>query len=164
MATAATSNTSIVHELIDAINAHDLARMRARWTAETVERFPDATCTGAQEIGDYFQALFDAVPDVRMRIVATAEEGETVFMRWQATGHHTGGPFKGINPTGKAIELDGVDQFTIRDGMIVSNFVIFDQMAFGRQLGLLPPDGSGPDKALKAAFNGLLAAKARLAR
>src|SRR4051812_31133985 len=159
MATAETSNTSIVRELIDAINAHDVPRMKERWTAETVERFPDATCTGPQEIGDYFQALFDAFPDVRMRIVETAEQGETVFMRWQATGHHTGGPFKGINTTGKAIELDGEDHFTIRDGKITSNFVVFDQMAFGRQLGLLPPDGSGPDKALKAAFNAMLAVK-----
>src|SRR3954469_12455922 len=94
MATAATTNTSIVLELIDAINAHDVARMRERWSAETVETFPDATCTGAQEIGDYFQHLFDAVPDLRMRIVATAEEGETVFLRWEATGTHTGAAFK----------------------------------------------------------------------
>src|SRR3712207_1121820 len=119
MATTATSNTAIVHELIDAINAHDVARMRERWTPETVERFPDVTCTGQQEIGDYFQALFDAFPDVRMQIMATAEEGETVFMRWRATGTHTGGPFQGIGVTGKAIEIDGSDHFTIRDGKIV---------------------------------------------
>jgi hypothetical protein len=36
---------------------------------------------------------------------------------------------------------------------MASNFVVFDQMEVGRQLGLLPPDGSPPDRALKAAFN-----------
>ena len=59
----------------------------------------------------------------------------------------------GIETTGKRIELDGIDHFTVRGGTIVSNFVVFDQMDVGRQLGLLPPDGSSPDRALKAAFN-----------
>ena len=47
-----------------------------------------------------------------------------------------------------------------------SNTVVFDQMTFARQVGLLPPDGSGADKALKAAFNAktrvALAARRRL--
>ena len=76
-----------------------------------------------------------------------------MFARWTLTGTHTGGQFKGIDTTGKSISMDGMDQFTFRDGKMVSNFVVFDQMEVGRQLGLLPPDGSPPDRALKAAFN-----------
>jgi hypothetical protein len=41
----------------------------------------------------------------------------------------------------------------IRDGKVVSNFVVFDQMQYARQLGMMPPDGSGADKAMKTAFN-----------
>ena len=44
-------------------------------------------------------------------------------------------------------------KMSVRDGKMASNFVVFDQMEVGRQLGLLPPDGSPPDRALKAAFN-----------
>ena len=82
-----------------------------------------------------------------------AAEGDAVFVRWHLTGTHTGTAWSGIEPTGKRIELDGIDHFTVRDGAVISNFVVFDQMEVGRALGLLPPDGSGPDRALKAAFN-----------
>jgi hypothetical protein len=48
----------------------------------------------------------------------------------------------------------------IRDGKIVSNFVVFDQMQYARQLGMMPPEGSPGDRAVKAAFN----AKTKLAQ
>ena len=38
---------------------------------------------------------------------------------------------------------------------IVSAFVIFDQLGYGRQLGLFPPQGSALEEAMKAAFNGV---------
>ena len=91
--------------------------------------------------------------DLEARKLAVSRDGETVFVRWVLTGHHTGTAFSGIERTGAAIELDGMDQFTIRDGKVASNFVVFDQMEVGRQLGLLPPDGSAADRALKVAFN-----------
>jgi steroid delta-isomerase-like uncharacterized protein len=162
--TATRSNTELVLAAIDAINAHDAAAVQAFWDAAGVERFPDQVCHGPAEIGAYFQALFDALPDVRLEVAATAEQGDAVFVRWHATGTHTGGQFAGLDATGKTVSVDGMDHFTVRDGRIVSNFVVFDQLEFGRQLGLMPPDGSVPDRALKAAFNGVLALKARLRR
>ena len=48
----------------------------------------------------------------------------------------------------------------LRDGRIVSNFVVFDQMQYSRQLGILPAQDSAADKAMKAAFN----ARTKLAR
>ena len=47
-----------------------------------------------------------------------------------------------------------MDHFVIRHGTIATNFVVFDQMQFARQIGMLPPDGSPADRAMKAAFNG----------
>jgi steroid delta-isomerase-like uncharacterized protein len=164
MATSTTSGTAVVRELFAAIDAHDTARMRALWTPGTSERMPDRTCHGPDEIAAYFQGLFDAFPDLRMELLAAVEEDDTVFAHWRATGTHTGARFQGVNPTGKRMELHGMDRIVIRDGKIESNFVVFDQMEVGRQLGLLPPDGSPPDRALKAGFNALLAAKARLNR
>src|ERR687885_517148 len=131
------SNTDVVLATIDAINAHDTTAAREFWTPTTTERFPDRTCNGADEIAAYFQELFDAMPDVRLEVLATAENGETVFVHWRATGTHTGGPFAGINATGKAVAVDGMDQFTVRDGKVAANFVVFDQMEFARQLGLM---------------------------
>jgi predicted ester cyclase len=147
------SNADLVRWAFDVINSHDIGPLRPHWTPETVERFPDRTCTGPDEIAAYFNGLFAAIPDVHMEIVHLAAEGDAVFVRWHLTGTHTGTAWAGIEPTGARIELDGIDHFTVRDGTIASNFVVFDQMAVGRAMGLLPPDGSPGDKALKAAFN-----------
>ena len=76
-----------------------------------------------------------------------------MFVRWHMTATHTGGGFQGLDATGKSVALDGIDHITVRDGKLASNFVVFDQMQFARALGLLPPDGSVADKAVKAAFN-----------
>ena len=147
------TNTELAQQVLDAINAHDVDALRERWADGVEERFPDKTCRGKEELSAHFKGLFAALPDFHMEVVHTVEDGDTVFARWKLTGTHTGGSFSGIDPTGKAIALDGMDHFTLRDGTVASNFVVFDQMEVGRQLGLLPPDGSQADRALKAAFN-----------
>ncbi len=147
------TNAELIRWAFDVINSHDITPLRAHWTPETVERFPDRTCRGEDELAAYFEGLFAAVPDVHMEVLHLAADGDDVFVRWRLTGSHTGTAWAGIETTGKRIELDGIDHFTVRDGKVVSNFVVFDQMEVGRQFGLLPPDGSPADRALKAAFN-----------
>lgn len=158
------TNTEIVKAAVAALNDHDVARLRTYWAPDGWERFPDATCHGPDAIGRYFQETFDAIPDLHIEPKAFAAEGDEVFMRYAITGTHTGGAFKGVAATGRRIEVPGIDQFTVRDGRIVSNFVVFDQMEIGRQLGLLPPADSAADKALKAAFNGVTAVRRKLGR
>ena len=41
----------------------------------------------------------------------------------------------------------------MRDGKVVSNLVVADQMDYARQIGMMPPDGSVLDRTLKALFN-----------
>jgi len=147
------TNTELVQQVFNAINAHDVDALRELWADDVEERFPDTTCRGKEELSAYFKALWAALPDFHMEVVHAVEDGETVFARWKLTATHTGGTFSGIERTGKAIALDGMDHFTFRDGEMASNVVVFDQMEVARQLGLLPPDGSQADRALKAAFN-----------
>ncbi len=146
------SNGERVRWTFETLNAHDVEPLMTFWGPQAVERFPDATCVGARAIADYFLAIFAALPDLHIEILALAEQGEDVFVQWKLTGTHRG-RFAGIEPTGCAIALDGIDHFVVRDGKVVSNFVVFDQMEVARALGLLPPDGSQADRALKAAFN-----------
>jgi steroid delta-isomerase-like uncharacterized protein len=140
------------------LNERDVEPLRQMWTNATVERFPSGTLHGADAMANYFATLFAALPDFHMAVVALAEAGEDVFVHWHMTGTHTGARFEGVEPTGRAIAIDGMDHFVIRDGTVATNFVVFDQMQFARQIGMLPPDGSRADRATKAAFN----AKTRL--
>lgn len=146
------SNGELVRWSFERLNEHDLEPLRQFWTNATVERFPSGTFHGADAMAAYLTALSAALPDFNMRIVGLAEDGENVYVHWHLTGTHSG-RFEGIEPTGRAVAVDGMDHFVIRDGTVATNFVVFDQMQFARQIGMLPPDGSHADRALKAAFN-----------
>jgi steroid delta-isomerase-like uncharacterized protein len=146
------TNSELARWAFERVNEHDVTPLKQFWTADTVERFPDRTCRGPEEIARYFDDAFAAIPDFHMEILAIAEQGEDVFVRWRLTGTHRG-RLLGIAPTGKKLTIDGVDHFVIRDGVLQSNFVVFDQMQYARQIGMMPPDGSTADKAVKAAFN-----------
>lgn len=155
---AGATNAELVRWTFDVLNEHDITPLRSFWSDATVERFPQGTRRGADEIAAYFEETFAALPDFHMNVVALAEQGDDVFVRWHLTATHTGAPFFGIAPSGKQVAIDGMDHFVVRDGGIVSNFVIFDQMQFARQIGMLPEDGTPGDRVAKAAFG----AKTRL--
>jgi predicted ester cyclase len=146
------TNSELVRWAFEMLNHRDVGPLRQFWTDETVERFPDRTCRGTDEIARYFEDAFTAIPDFHMEVIAVAEEREHVFVHWRLTGTH-GGPLLGIEPTGKSLAIDGIDHFVIADRSVVSNFVVFDQMQYARQIGMMPPDDSSADRAMKRAFN-----------
>jgi steroid delta-isomerase-like uncharacterized protein len=149
----ATSNADVLRWAFEILNTRDITPLREWWTDATVERFPQRTYRGSEELARYFDDTFAALPDFHIKIVCIAEQGDDVFVHWHLTGTHTGGAFNGIEATGRPVALDGIDHFVMRDAKIVSNFVVFDQMQFARQVGLMPPDGTRADRAVKSAFN-----------
>lgn len=156
-------NAELVRSIFARLNEHDLDAVFPYWTERTVERFPDRTVHGATEIAAYFQELFRALPDWHIEIIALAADGENVLVRWQLTGTHRG-ELLGLAPTGKRINIEGVDHFVIRDGKIVANTVIVDQLEYARQLGMMPPAGSALERAMKSAMNVRTALAERLTR
>jgi len=157
------SNAELVRQTVAQIAGQDLDAARKVWTDATVERFPDRTCHGPDEIAAYFSDLYRAIEDFHVEVITIAGSGDDVFVQWRMTGRHTG-PVLGVAGTGRELAVDGQDHFVVRDGLVVSNFVIFDQMQFARQVGLLPADGSRADRALKAAFNARTALRTKLHR
>jgi len=159
------SNAELVTWAFDVLNTHDIEPLKRFWTSDTLERFPDKTCRGSDEIAAYFEDAFRALPDFHMEVVAVAEQGDDVFVHWKLTGTHEG-PLAGLEATGRRVEIDGMDHFVLRDGRVISNFVVFDQMQYGRQVGMMPPDGSAADRAVKGAFNARnrIASRVRRAR
>lgn len=119
-----------------------------------------------EEVLAWFGAMFDAVPDLRMAVedvvVAGAPGRERITVRWHVTGTHSGAPWMGIEPSGRAIELRGMDLIDVEDGRVAGNCVYFDLLAFSRQVGMLPREGALADRLLTGAFNLLTTARAKL--
>jgi predicted ester cyclase len=159
--TKARTPAEIARELFEErLNARDADALREYWAEDVVEDFPTGTVSGREAMRDYFAEAFAAMPDFHITADKIVAEGETVFVKWRMTGTFKGAPWQGIEPTGDRIELDGMDCFTIRDGLVVGNFVRYDQMSFARQVGMMPAQGSGAERAMTAAFN----AKTKLQR
>lgn len=157
------SNAELVAWAFEMINQRNIEILKQFWTPETEERFPDRTCHGADEIAAYFEDVLGALSDFRLQPVTITEQGDDVFVQWQMTGTHTG-TFMGIAPTGKQIAVAGMDHFVVRDGKVISNFVVFDRMQFAQQIGMMAPDDSRADRTLKGAFNARTKLAARLRR
>ena len=157
------ANGELVRWAFDMLNERNTAALKGFWTAETVERFPDRTLHGYEEIVPYFEEAFAALSDFRIEPLTITEQGDDVFVQWKLTGTHTG-VFSGIEPTGKPIALDGMDHFVVRDEKLVSNFVVYDRMQFAQQLGMMAKDGTRAERAMRGAFNARTKVAAKLKR
>jgi len=103
---------------------------------------------------EWFANMFAAFPDMRFEVIEVIADGDQAAVRWRASGTFNGSvPFEGVHPTGAAVNLEGCDLLTIRDGKLVSLEAYMNGADMARQMGLLPPLGSGPDKALTGLFN-----------
>jgi steroid delta-isomerase-like uncharacterized protein len=170
MATTTASQTpsEIAREVFRALfDDRDLSDPYRYWTDDSVDHFLAAgqSVRGAQALAQWFRDLFAAVPDWKLEIDNTVDDGDRqVVVQWHATGTFNGTqPFLGIEPTGRPVEIRGVDIIRLdADGKVDTNTVYYDGAEFARQIGMLPPRDSAVDRAMLAAFNGATKLKRRL--
>src|SRR3954468_11655181 len=107
-------------EIFSAIfDDRDLSDPYRYWTDDSVDHFLAAgrSVRGAQALAGWFRDLFAAVPDWDLKVENTVDDGERqVVVQWHATGTFNGdAPFLGIEPTGRRIEIRGVDVIQLDD-------------------------------------------------
>ena len=49
------SNADLVRWAVERVNDHDVESLKLFWAKDAVERFPDRTCQGVEEIAAYFE-------------------------------------------------------------------------------------------------------------
>ena len=81
-----------------------------------------------------------ALSDTRATVDDQIGEGEKVAIRWTFSATHTG-EFLGIPPTGKKIEMTGINIYRIENGKIAELWREVDVMSLLQQLGAVPPFG-----------------------
>jgi steroid delta-isomerase-like uncharacterized protein len=118
-----------------------------------VDIVPIGVFRGRQALVDFWRETLAAVPDLETTVTRVVAGETQAAVEWRMRGHHTGAPLQGIDPTGKLMELRGLDLLEIEDGETVSNTAYYDGAAFARELGMLPPQDSGAERTMKTAFN-----------
>lgn len=145
---------AIARRYFAAITARDLDGAIACWQPggrEVVRGVLDAPAP--EGVREFIGGMLAAIPDLRFAVVSTTTEGERCAVQWRLTGTFAGAPFLGFEATGARVELEGCDVLTIRGGLIVRNDAYTDGMTFGRQAGILPPQGSKQDLGMQRVVN-----------
>jgi predicted ester cyclase len=138
-----------------AVAARDPAAMGACWVLGGLDVLHGVASLQAPEgVEEWFANTFRAIPDFEMEVVDLLAAGEKVAIRWHMTGTFSGDArFEGAIATGARVDITGCDVLTVRDGKIVHNDAYLNGMELARQLGLLPPQGSGQERAMVGATN-----------
>ena len=155
MASATTATPrEVAIAIFDALNRHDLDTVMALDHTDVVDDFVAVgVFDGALAVRAFFTEIFAAMPDFALEVLGLVCDDEHAVVQWRATGTFTGTPFRGIHATGRNIELRGVDVMRFEQGKLKHNTIYYDGLAFARHIGMLPREGSLPDKAMTAAFN-----------
>jgi steroid delta-isomerase-like uncharacterized protein len=137
-----------------AVSARDTEAMAASWHEDGIEDIvPLGVFRGPDGVRDLFTELFAAIPDFTFIVDRITADAEVATVQWRAHGNFTGEPFRGIEATGRRVDLRGCDCAEVVDGKLVRNTAYYDGAAFARSIGLLPPENSGADKAIIVGFN-----------
>ncbi|MGZ8667696.1 MAG: ester cyclase [Solirubrobacterales bacterium] len=151
---------TIAKEYFDALAAKDLERAAAVWKPGGLDRLHGlADLVAPDGVRDYFGAMFRAFPDLELKVLEIVAGGNLAAVRWGATGTFAGpGRFQGLAPTGARVQIEGCDMLRVEDQLIVENNAYLNGAQMGRQLGVLPPNGSVGERAVTGLFNARTAA------
>lgn len=92
---------------------------------------------GREDVVHHISVFREAFPDLQMSIDELVAEGDRVVERVTMRGTHLG-PFLGIAPTGKYVEVTGVNVCRIENGKVAERWGMTDGMGMLNQLGLMP--------------------------
>jgi steroid delta-isomerase-like uncharacterized protein len=150
------SAEQVARSYFEAVAARDAKRMAEHWDPEGIEDIvPFGVFRGPDEVRGFFDELFAAMPDAETTVDRVIAEGNTAVVMYRMRGNFNGGRFQGLDAPNKPVEIRGADVIDVEDGRIVRNTAFSDGLDFARQIGMLPPQGSGVEKALYGAFNGM---------
>jgi ketosteroid isomerase-like protein len=145
----------VVVSYFAALARHDTAAAVEFLDPEVVDEITSVgVLRGRDEVREFFDGLFAAIPDFEMTVVRTVRDRNTVAVQWRARGTFTGGPlYNGVQATGTEVQMRGCDVFDVRDDLIVANIAFADGLELARSLGMFPPQDSPAERAMIGAFN-----------
>ena len=123
-------------------NAGDMEDFANFYTEDAELVTPEGTAQGRAAIREQWSRDKVGFPDCAVTIDVIVEQGDTIAGEWTWAGTHTG-PLvlpdgTEVPPTGKRVEIKGMELVQVRDGKIAVHHAYWDNMAMAGQLGLLP--------------------------
>jgi steroid delta-isomerase-like uncharacterized protein len=165
MNTKPVTPAEVAGEIFNALAERNLGDALARVADDSVDDFVAiGEIRGKVAIRRFFEELLAAFPDFEITVGRIVGGDEAAVVQWSAVGSFSGGPFQGIEPTGRHVEIRGVDVMEITGGLVRHNTIYYDGASFARQIGMLPRAHSRADSAITSAFNAVTRVRHRLTK
>lgn len=132
---------ALVRDHFAAINDRDRAAVAALHADDVVVHSGGRQVTGLEAVIDDWWSQIEAFPDLEDTVEMLFAADDRGAVRYTTTGTHEGA-FRGIEPTGTAVEVTSVAIVRVEDGEIVEWWNHPDRFGLFHQLGLVtPPTG-----------------------
>lgn len=106
---------------------------------DAVYREPGVDLRGLEDIKTHIREWLEAFPDFTFEVHDAVAADDVVMTYFTASGTHEG-EMRGIPPTGKTFEGEGVQIDRFEDGTVVEEINIWDNLTFFEQLGIDPTE------------------------
>lgn len=128
-------NISAQEALGAAVNAHDLDGIASHFAEDVIDHDPAPDQgEGRAGIRDFWSAMLTGFPDAAIEPATLVADDENVVVAYTFTGTHDG-EFQGLEPTGRRIEVRGVQIGRFEDGVIAERWGSSDELGIMKQLG-----------------------------
>lgn len=95
----------------------------------------DATSlSGPEEFKVFHRAFLSGLPDLKVTITKTVEEGDWVCVRFVCDATHTG-PGLGMPPTGRKVSFSSIAMGRVENGQWVEGWNLVDFISLNQQIG-----------------------------
>src|ERR1700745_1995204 len=136
------TNKAIALRLVEVFNGRRLDLLEDVLHPEFRERglsaFPPAGPDGGPNArGKLYEMFYQAIPDARAEVLDVIAEGDKVVLHDRFGGTHRG-EFLGRPGQGDRIEWMAIHIYTMRDGKILEDAYLRDELAILQQLGVAP--------------------------
>ena len=138
-ATPDSANLALARRWFDAMSSGRLDEVTSIFAPSYRLHYPDidTSATGPEVIRGLVGAYREAFPDLTFDVEDLIGSGETVMVRWTASGTNRGS-LLGAPATGRFARWTGTSILRMRDGRIVEDWVENDRLGMLQQLGLAP--------------------------
>ncbi len=131
------ANTAAQEHLARNINAGNVDSAVQSFAQDAVDHDPaPGQGPGREGFRTFWKALTSAFPDAHIEPRHAVIDDEHAVVAYTLTGTHQG-DFQGIAPTGRRIEINGVQVARLENGEIVERWGASDELGILKQLGAL---------------------------
>lgn len=140
------ANRRLLDHYVERYNAGDLDAVMELYAEDAVQKMHDGTFQGRAAIRQRLARDLTACPDATYTVGSFVEQGDSFADEWTFAGTHAGPLLlpdgTSLPPTGKRLEIKGMELVQVRDEKIVIDNLYYDAMAILAQVGLIPQDAT----------------------